>query len=80
MVISSNTEEDATTCFLGETADYWSCPSGLLHETFLLPDVDVHGHSDDDKDVPPSGDVADLTFEDMGLCFKFIILMWKGKM
>ena len=25
--------------------------------------------SDDDKDVPPSGDVAGLTFEDIGLCF-----------
>ena len=80
VVISSNTEEHATTCFLGEMADYWSCLSGLLHETFLLPDLDVNGHSDDDKDVPPSGDVAGLTFEDMGLCFKICYIDVEGKM
>ena len=79
VVISSNTEEHATTCFLGEMADNWSCLSGLLHETFLLPDVDVHGHGDDDKDVPPSGDVADLTFKDMGLCFKICYIDVEGK-
>ena len=38
---------------------------------FLVPDVDAH---EDDKDVPPSGDVADLTFKGMGLLQTFFCI------